>query len=115
MEHLLRVFKVLSDETRFRIIVLLKQQRLCVFEICEILELSQSKVSKHLAKLKDLNFVFGERKEQYVCYNLRLVDPILCNLIDEIITSIDKYPQLSIDSERLMKRENILHINKNDI
>lgn len=108
MEHLLRVFKVLSDETRFRIIVLLKQKKLCVYEICEILKLPQSNVSKHLAKLKDLNFVFGERKEQYVCYTLRLVDPILCNLIDEIIRSIDKYPQLEIDSERLREKENLL-------
>ncbi len=107
MEHLLQVFKVLSDETRLRMIVLLKQQKLCVYEICEILDLPQSRVSKHLIKLRDLNFVIGERIEQYICYELRLIDPVLCNLIDEIIGSIDNYPQLIEDQENLLKRENL--------
>jgi ArsR family transcriptional regulator len=44
-------FKVLSDETRLRILILLDRRELCVCEICQILDLSQPKVSRHLAKI----------------------------------------------------------------
>ncbi|MDM8534603.1 metalloregulator ArsR/SmtB family transcription factor, partial [Clostridiaceae bacterium HSG29] len=108
MEHLMNVFKILSDETRLRIVVLLKQKQLKVFEICEILELPQSKVSKHLTKLKDLRFVIGERDGQYICYELKLIDPILCNLIDEIILSINNYDLLAKDKKRLLDIKGII-------
>ena len=113
MEHLLQVFKVSSDKTRLRIIVLLKQQKLCVYEICEILDLPQSRVSKHLTKLRDLNFVVGERIEQYIFYKLHLIDPVLCHLIDEIIANIDNYPQLIKDQENLSERESFRINDKN--
>ena len=108
MEHLMNVFKVLSDETRLRIVVLLKQHKLKVYEICEILELPQSKVSKHLIKMKDLSFVIGERDEQSICYELRLIDPILCELIDKIILNIDNYSTLAKDRERLLSQKGII-------
>jgi len=108
MERLMNVFKILSDETRLRIVVLLKQHKLKVFEICEILELPQSRVSKHLIKMKDLGFVVGEREEQYICYELRLVDPILCDLIDQIILGIDKYEKLENDRNRLLAYKDIV-------
>ncbi|BEP28147.1 ArsR/SmtB family transcription factor [Helicovermis profundi] len=106
MNHLLRVFKALSDETRLRVMILLKQKKLCVYEICEILDLPQSKVSKHLSKLKDLDFVSSERKEQYMYYSLKLIDPILCDLIDDIILNITKYPQIKKDKDNLLNRVN---------
>jgi len=108
MDHLINVFKVMSDKTRFRIIVLLKQQKLRVHEICEILDLPQSKVSKHLAKLKDLNFVVGVREEQYMCYELKLIDPILCDLVEEIIKNIEKYPELAMDRKNLADKKNLI-------
>ena len=41
MNDYIELFKVLSDETRLRIINLLNKQDLCVCELVEVLELSQ--------------------------------------------------------------------------
>ncbi|MFU0832798.1 MAG: hypothetical protein ACFWUC_07655 [Oscillospiraceae bacterium] len=61
MSYLTEFFKRASDETRLRIMVLLAQKELAVCEICGILKLSQPKVSKHLAKLRDMGFVTDSR------------------------------------------------------
>ena len=70
MNDLLELFKVLSDETRLRIINLLHNQSLCVCELVDILDLSQPKISKHIAKLRAINLVSTERNEQYIYYSL---------------------------------------------
>ncbi|AIO19675.1 HTH-type transcriptional repressor AseR [Candidatus Izimaplasma bacterium HR1] len=70
MNDLLELFKVLSDETRLRIINLLKTQSLCVCELVDILELTQPKISKHIAKLRAINLVNTKRNEQYIYYSL---------------------------------------------
>lgn len=108
MNNLIDFFKILSDDTRLRIVILLFQEELCVCEMCGILELSQPKVSKHLAKLRDKGFVRDERKEQYIFYSLKLEDEVLRNLIKDIVNNIDKYPQFKIDSERLKNKNNYL-------
>ncbi|NCA68162.1 MAG: ArsR family transcriptional regulator, partial [Clostridia bacterium] len=65
MSYLIEFFKLVSDETRLRIVILLAQQELAVCEICGILKLTQPKVSKHLGKLRDMNFVIDKRNEKY--------------------------------------------------
>ncbi len=105
MDQILNFFKLLSDETRLRIVVLLAQQDLCVCEIYGILDLSQPKVSKHLAKLRNMGFVTDERREQYIFYKLNINDEILEGFIKNIIENIDKYPQLSIDRDNLSKKD----------
>ena len=70
MNQLSELFKVLSDETRLRIINLLNKQDLCVCELVEILELSQPKISKHIARLRTINLVNSKRNEQYIYYSL---------------------------------------------
>ena len=105
MNNLTNFFKILSDETRLRIVILLAQEELCVCEMCGILELSQPKVSKHLAKLRDKGFVTVERKEQFIFYSLKIEDGALSNLIVNIVDNIENYPQLSVDSKRLIDKE----------
>ena len=54
-----KLFKALSDPTRVRVLLLLSQKKLCVCQLQKILKLPQSKLSKHLGKLRDLNLVVG--------------------------------------------------------
>lgn len=105
MDEFTNFFKLLSDETRQRIVILLAQEELCVCEICSILELSQPKISKHLTKLRDKSFVSDKRKDQYVFYSLNINDNILLNFIKSIIANIDKYPTLLSDSKRLRSKD----------
>ncbi len=69
MERLTNLFKSLSDETRVRILHMLYHQDLCVCELVDILELSQPKISKHMAKLKSAGLVTSSRNEQWIYYS----------------------------------------------
>ncbi|WP_196598534.1 ArsR/SmtB family transcription factor [Pectinatus frisingensis] len=65
------IFKMLTDETRIRILNILKETDLCVCEVQAILDISQTNASKHLNKLKGAGFIADEKKSQwsYYCLN----------------------------------------------
>ena len=60
-EDLGALLRVLGDETRLRIFTLLTKAELCVCEIEDILDLSQSLVSNHLAVLRRAGLVERRR------------------------------------------------------
>ncbi len=102
------LFKLLADETRLRVLMLIHQDRLCVCELCGILEEPQPKISKILSKLRDMDLVIDERKEKFIFYSLRDTNPLLNNSLDFLLTNITDYPRLALDNERLKHKE--LHI-----
>ncbi len=67
---LVRIYRCLCDETRLRILHLLKQGPLCVCHFQEILQLQQVAVSKHLAYLRKTGLVEARRHEQWMIYSL---------------------------------------------
>ncbi|MBM7582788.1 ArsR family transcriptional regulator [Caldicoprobacter guelmensis] len=67
---LIKVIKALSDETRLRILNLLRYGELCVCEIETILGITQSNVSRHLNRLMYANIVDFYKKAQYVYYRI---------------------------------------------
>lgn len=105
MSNLTEFFKLVSDDTRLRIVVLLAQGDLYVCQISGILNLSQPKVSKHLSKLRDLNYVVDERKEKYILYSLNLKDDVIKKLVKNITENIEQYPILSEDRKRLADKQ----------
>ncbi len=68
--NLVRIYRCLCDETRLRILHLLKQGPLCVCHFQEILELPQVAVSKHLAYLRKTGMAEARRHEQWMIYSL---------------------------------------------
>ena len=65
------IFKALGDELRLAALLLIRNQgKLCVCELTEAFEVSQPKVSRHLAILRDLGLVETERRGQWVYYYL---------------------------------------------
>ena len=70
MQRAVELFKTLGDETRLRILNLLSERDVCVCEIVEILQLGQSKVSRHLAALKHAGLVDCRRDGMWVIYFL---------------------------------------------
>jgi len=93
------LFKILSDETRLRIINLIYHQDLCVCELTEILQLSQPKISKHIAKLRALNVVLTERNEQYIYYSVNKESEFY-DLLENILKEINE-PLLIQDLDNL--------------
>ncbi|NCB41401.1 MAG: ArsR family transcriptional regulator [Clostridia bacterium] len=108
MTQLTEFFKLVSDETRLRILVLLSQEDLYVCQLCGILNLSQPKVSRHLSKLRDLNNVADERKEKYILYSFHLKDPVIKEFIQSIVENISLYPILAEDQKRLADKQHYL-------
>lgn len=109
MNQLTNIFKLLSDETRLRMVVLLYQQDLCVCELSGILDAPQPRISKNLSKLRDLNLVVDERKEKFVFYSLKKENKILTSTLQNIIDTLSSYPQLVIDKERLADKGKYLN------
>ena len=72
---LVDVFKALADETRLRMFRLLTQQELCVCEIEDILDLSQSLVSNHLAILRRAGLVKARRDAEDARWIFYRADP----------------------------------------
>lgn len=109
MNDLIGIFKVLSDETRLRVISLLSYQDLCVCEFSGILGIPQPKISKALSKLRDLNLVNDRRQDKFVFYSLRKDNELLCSILDYISKNVDKYPQLEYDKSKLPTAEIFLN------
>ncbi len=67
----LELFKALSDLTRLQSLLLIQQEHeLCVCELMVALELSQPKISRHLALLREIQLLETERRGQWVYYRL---------------------------------------------
>ena len=69
------LLKALSDETRLRIYSLLAKAELCVCEIEDILNLSQSLVSNHLAVLRRAGLVKARRDAEDARWIFYRADP----------------------------------------
>lgn len=71
MKEAARFFKVLADESRLKMLWLLFNRReLCVCDIMAVLEITQSKASRHLATLRNLGIVTDRREGQWSYYSL---------------------------------------------
>lgn len=65
------VFKCLADDTRVRLMLLIaREQELCVCELMCALEQSQPKISRHLAQLRNCGLLTDRRQGQWVYYRL---------------------------------------------
>jgi ArsR family transcriptional regulator len=74
-----RLFKALSDESRIRILKLLKVRRMCVCEIMAALEMTQPTASHHLGLLEKENLLKRRKEGKWAYYSLanpRIVEVI---------------------------------------
>ena len=84
MESISTLFKILSDETRLRIIHLLYHHDLCVCELVEILDESQPKISKHIAKIRTEKLVSTNQNQQFIYYSLKKDNPMTMNVLNAL-------------------------------
>ena len=62
------IFKAMGDKTRLRILELLKQEELCVSDICERFAVTQPSISHHLDILKRAGLVASDKRGREVYY-----------------------------------------------
>ena len=70
MRDTVKAFKVLSDETRLRILNLLLERECCVCEVMQALEISQSKASRGLSALYDAGFLLLKKEGLWSIYSI---------------------------------------------
>jgi len=66
-----KLFSCLSDPVRLAVMLLLRrEEELCVCELVVALDANQSKVSRHLAQLRNCSLLQDRRQGQWVYYRL---------------------------------------------
>ncbi|MHA3048478.1 metalloregulator ArsR/SmtB family transcription factor [Acinetobacter sp. ANC 4641] len=92
-------FKCLADETRLNLVLLVAQhQELCVCDLTEKLQLSQPKISRHLALLRNFGILQDRRKGQWVYYRLHQQLPEWCNQILALLQQNSPLPSAALTS-----------------
>ncbi len=70
MEAIAELFKGFGDATRVHILSLLEQQELCVSDIAQAVDLSQSAISHQLRILKQMHLIKFRRDGKNILYSL---------------------------------------------
>jgi ArsR family transcriptional regulator len=92
-----KIFKALGDKSRLRIINMLSVKSLCVCEMTEVVELSQSTVSGHLRVLKDAGLVEDKKDGLWVEYRLNKNDDFIAGILDLTLNRLN--------SDKIMEEE----------
>lgn len=98
-------FKCLSDETRLRCVTLLqKEGKLCVCELTTALSLSQPKISRHLASLRQCGLLTDSREGQWVYYQINPELPAWAYpLLEHALTAVESSELFKNDLKRLQQ------------
>ena len=70
MDNIAELFKGFADATRVHILSLLIERELCVTDIAEAVELSQSAMSHQLRILKQMHLIKFRREGKNILYSL---------------------------------------------
>ncbi|MFN9173951.1 MAG: ArsR/SmtB family transcription factor [Synechocystis sp.] len=63
-------FHALSDPIRLQVLTLIQNKEQCVCDLCDQLDISQSKLSFHLKRLKDAELVQTRQAGRWIYYRL---------------------------------------------
>ncbi|HEX7723361.1 MAG TPA: metalloregulator ArsR/SmtB family transcription factor [Pyrinomonadaceae bacterium] len=98
------LFRALADRTRLRLINLLGDSEVCVCFLVEILKISQPKISRHLAYLRQARVVVARREGKWMHYRLsEPPDEHAAHIFREVRASLTEHPEFQRDREKLEK------------
>ena len=86
------VLNLAGNKVRLQILFLLeREERLCVCDLSDILQMNVSAISQHLRKLKDRDLIYATKEAQTIFYALNkdrsaILSPILDLLTKENLT-----------------------------
>lgn len=102
-----RALKALGDPTRLRLLALLGKEELTVAELAAVTDLAQPRISTHLARLKDADFVIDRRAGVSSYYRIAAVKPASDGspsgneMVWRSLLEAADDPLLALDAERL--------------
>ena len=102
MNSIIGFGRALSDPTRVRILNALLQTELCVCELADALEISQSSLSTHLQTLRRVGIVLTEKRQSWIIYSIDALS------LEAIKCAFQHFPptipRIGRDNERLANR-----------
>ena len=102
--NLERFFQALGDNTRLRLLNLMRDQEVCVCYFVEILGGPQPKISRHLAYLRSAGIVEARREAKWMHY--RIVMPPhfgATQVLRQTLDWLKNEKQMQVDRTRLTK------------
>ena len=79
------IFRVLADEQRREILVMLKKERMNAGEIAEKLGITPAALSYHLKLLKEADLVLEYKEKNFIYYEINIT------VLQEIILWVDQF------------------------
>ena len=89
MSGFLKSLRLLTDPTRARLLLLLRQEELSVAEIQQILGKRQSQISTHLAQLKQAGLLDDRREGKNVFYRVRPAHGMDARLFTKVLPVLE--------------------------
>src|SRR5882724_7885242 len=97
-----RFFSALADRTRLRLLNLMGKDEVCVCFFVEVLDMNQSKVSRHLAYLRKAGIVAVRRQGKWMHYRIiRPTDQLAAQMLDELCLWLSQDKEMRSDRKRL--------------
>ena len=94
-------FRAFSDQTRLRILHLLRDGEICVNDLVEIIHVPQPTASRHLAYLRRAELVVTRKHGQWTFYALApAANPFHKKLLECLSKCFDELPQIQKDAAR---------------
>jgi ArsR family transcriptional regulator len=100
MASIVKSLRLLSDETRLRLLLVLQKEEFSVLELQEILGMGQSRISSHLAQLRRAGLILDRRSGKNIYYALS-EDPVHKELAPLIAASAREIPEAERDEKAL--------------
>ena len=95
-------FTALADRTRRRLLNLMREHEICVCFFTEVLDVSQPKISRHLAYLRNAGIVSARRDGKWMYY--RIVEPedvYAAQILQDTLDWLKSQERMQKDYEKL--------------
>jgi len=102
--QLVAIARALGDPTRVRILAALRNGELCVCELVDALDISQSSLSSHLQICRQAGAVTTRKESRWIYYSLSTRYGLLIERIFSELLIAGSDRQLRRDARRLKKR-----------
>ena len=104
MQAAIAFAKALADQTRLRVIAALRQRELCVCELCDALEATQSTLSTHLTLLRGAGITRTRKQGKWIYYRLSEEAAPLIETFLRHFTDAKHDKRMRRDTDRLRQR-----------
>jgi ArsR family transcriptional regulator len=101
MRELVLFYAALADETRLRLLYLMRSGEVCVCHLQNVLQTNQPKISRHLAYLRKAGLVKARRDGKWTHYRLDQIQRDKAKILEQVLESLAEEPQIKQDIRRL--------------